>query len=352
MPDCERRRRLAGVAQHVGQRLLDDPVGRGRHLGAQPGRSGRCVHHDRQAGSLHAAHQVGHVREARQLLVRIGEVGLAEGLQHPPDLCERLTAGVLHALHRGPCARGIRLQQQLGELGLNDHDGQPVRDHVVNLAGHPDPLPRGTDLSLGRRGQGKSVAQLPFVAEARSQCEDPPRVEAPAPAVGEVLGGVDPDGSQYGHHGNCECQEARPVRSVPSAGEHGDDEHVDRGGQLDVQPRCSGQQPDGDQRQQHERGAGSPEAQNQRRCGVREGEQDCRPVHEAGSGAGDPQFQLRGHEEKGRHRPVPPGKLRKARPHGHRLRALRCCRLRRSGRSQPTTWGQTVDGWRLRRARI
>ena len=71
-----------------------------------------------------------------------------EHVEHPPQLDQALPARRLHGLEGAPGGRWVGVEHPARRLGLEHHDGERVRDEVVQLAGDPGPL-------LGDRRPGR-----------------------------------------------------------------------------------------------------------------------------------------------------------------------------------------------------
>ena len=166
-------RRLAGVAERVGQRLLDDPVD--RHVEAMPGRPRRAVdlEHGRQAGLADPVDEASQLR--RSPAAGRGRPASSSSLSAPG-------AGAARAIASRPVAStassdasacvGRRRDDLAGRAGLDDHHADGVRDDVVELAGH---MPA---LLGGRRAEPRlALAQR----RARPPSADAPRVEPARP---------------------------------------------------------------------------------------------------------------------------------------------------------------------------
>ena len=167
----------AGVLDHVGQRLLDDPVGRqvdargqvarlavARHVdpharargpGDQPvqvGQPGRGVQRrSRPAGGRRRARlgpgtgagagtQHRADRRSGTARSRVGVVGLPQRAQHPAHLVQRLAAGGLDGAERVPGVTRLGVDHVLAVARLDRDHAHAVRDHVVQFPGDAQSL--------------------------------------------------------------------------------------------------------------------------------------------------------------------------------------------------------------------
>ena len=98
--------------------------------------------------ALYAISVYGEVRYSR-IALAVGGMGvLFQQAEHLAHLGQRGPAGVADG---GECLLGLlgrRVRGVQASVGLDDHDRQPVRDHVVDLAGDPGPLVRDGQLGL------------------------------------------------------------------------------------------------------------------------------------------------------------------------------------------------------------
>src|SRR3954470_22139345 len=135
--------RGAGVLERVGERFLDDAIGRELDAGRQ--RLGFAVD-DEVGGQAGPPQLFGERRE-------VGQAGLGceRGralwlLVHDADeathVGQRLVAGLLDDQQRLARAARVDVEQQARRPALNGHDGHAVRDHVVQVAGDAGPLGR------------------------------------------------------------------------------------------------------------------------------------------------------------------------------------------------------------------
>ena len=167
--------RAPRVLQHVGERLLDDPVqrdvdARGQLAGASP--ATRSVARERRPRGPWPS-------ELRQL----GDAGLGHERVRAPRraagrACARSSATACCPVcwtarsgWRAPL--GVAVEQVLGGAGLDHHDADAVRDHVVQLAGDPGAL--GGDRVLDPRGPlvGQPAACRDSAAWLRSRRRRP-----------------------------------------------------------------------------------------------------------------------------------------------------------------------------------
>ena len=164
---CTRAVRRAGVLEHVGQRLLHDPVRREIDPGGQPAQvavgpssTGRPA--DRTwSTSSSSPRRLGC---GATTVVRGWSAGRAAGASRPA-----LPARVSMAASAARAASGLGVDGPLPGLRLDDDDAHAVRDEVVQLAGDAGPLvgdgPRGLlgQVPLGRR-PGPPVPRSPGAA--------------------------------------------------------------------------------------------------------------------------------------------------------------------------------------------
>jgi hypothetical protein len=126
----------AGVLDDVGQRLLDDPVGRQLDARRQVAHLAVDAELGRQAVRAHLANQLGQVVQGRlrqQVRARV----LAQHRHHPAHLVERAAADPLdRAEHLAGVVLPVGQHPPLG-AGLHHHRRHVVTDHVVQLAGDP-----------------------------------------------------------------------------------------------------------------------------------------------------------------------------------------------------------------------
>ena len=138
--------RARRVAPRVGQRLLDDPVG--RELQARLQRDDLAGHDEPGAGATggvaRSVDQVDKVAQPRLWCSHGDRVGvLPQHAEQPSHLAEGLTCGLADG---GQPLRALgwhARRRQPGRLGLDRDHRDVVGDHVVELAGDPGPLPTG-----------------------------------------------------------------------------------------------------------------------------------------------------------------------------------------------------------------
>ena len=148
------------VLDHVGQRLLHDPVGRQVDARGQLAMLAKAAHvdpHARARGPRDQPVQLGQPwrgkqRRARgrrgQLMTghrrpaRIGVVGLPERTQHPAHLVQRLAAGGLDGAERVPGVTGLAVDHVLTVARLDRDHAHAVCDHVVQFPCDAQPLLR------------------------------------------------------------------------------------------------------------------------------------------------------------------------------------------------------------------
>jgi hypothetical protein len=150
------------VPDHVGQRLLNDPVrgqrGGRRHRGHVPGqvhvhRYPRRADHRRETvqvaetrrgsergnqGGGCARGGCGHARRGWARVV--GFVVAAQQAQQAPQFVERATAGLLDRTQRPECLVGTGRSNPAADARLNGNDAQAVGEHVMQFPGDPQPL--------------------------------------------------------------------------------------------------------------------------------------------------------------------------------------------------------------------
>ena len=128
------------MAHDVDERLLHDAKGGGVDAGRQVDGLAGHLELDGQPGGAHArderadALQRG-LRSERELLV-----AAAQDAEQPPQLAERLAAGLLDRGDGGARALGVGRHGALGGRGLHEHDRDVVGDDVVQLARDPRAL--------------------------------------------------------------------------------------------------------------------------------------------------------------------------------------------------------------------
>ena len=246
--------RRVRVLEHVGQRLLGDPVDAQLQLGRQLARRALDLELDRQARAREPAD------EARQ----IG--ALLAGPQHaeqPAHLGERIAAGLGDLRQRAARRVGILGRGVAAAVGLGDHHRQRVRDDVVQLARDPRALLRRPDLRLLvaldlERGQPGAAADPPVGEQRRHQ------------HLGGDDGGPEDEAVEHAgerrsrrHHRAADerdaqpdrLQPARPVRDQVVEGDQRrqvGDQHVVGDRELDAARRHHGRE-DGDRRARPER---------------------------------------------------------------------------------------------------
>ena len=159
----------AGVLEHVGQRLLGDPVDREARAGRQVARLAHADERGAQAAGPDLLDQradvgLGGLRgEALARAVaqpaRAGEHGHGPGgggrlgaapqhAEQAPHVRERRPAGLGDGAERPGRRRGVGVGRVPAAVGLRDHHGERVGDDVVHLPGDPGAFGRGRDLGL------------------------------------------------------------------------------------------------------------------------------------------------------------------------------------------------------------
>ena len=138
----------AGVAGHVGQRLLHDPVGGQVGPGRQGTRRPLDPGADLQAGRA----------GPRDQAVQLGQAGgggpgrrlvaLAEHVQDRAELPQCVVGGLLDGLQGAAGLARLLVHQVQGHAGLDVDQGDVVGEHVVQLAGDAHALLAGPPLRL------------------------------------------------------------------------------------------------------------------------------------------------------------------------------------------------------------
>ena len=127
----------SGVLKHVGQTLLDDPVGRQVQPAGQDGQVAAGTHVDLHSRLTDLCNQVAEFSQARLGCQGQLAVALAEQAQQAAQLGHGLPPGLLD---RFECLRGgvaARPEHPPLGRGLNHDDAQAVRDDIVQFAGDP-----------------------------------------------------------------------------------------------------------------------------------------------------------------------------------------------------------------------
>jgi hypothetical protein len=259
-----------GVPDHVGQRLLDDPVGRQVEPGRQLGRRPLDPDLDPHPGPGHLGGQGLDLGQAgRRGQAADGPILLAEHAQQPPHLDQGLAAGRLHRDQRLARLLGLAVEHVDPDPGLHG-DAHAVGDHVMELAGDPQPLlgdrPAGQLLAgllqLGRPllgGDGRLLAPPGPVAEPPGRGQDQ-AVDHQAPAVADRPGPGQPDQEEQGLGGAQAGQRDAPR----AAGRHGVDVDQQRDGEHDqVRPQRGERRPGGQPDGQHGQGPAPPHRDGQ-----------------------------------------------------------------------------------------
>ena len=138
-----------GVLEHVGQRLLRDPVHRQPGAGRQGARCAHAHERDPHAAGPHLLDERADVG-LRRLRLELGRraVGAAQHAEQPAHVRERGPAGLADGAERPRRGRGVGVRGVPAAVGLGDHHGQRVGDDVVHLPGDARPLGGGGDLRL------------------------------------------------------------------------------------------------------------------------------------------------------------------------------------------------------------
>lgn len=129
----------AGVADDVGQGLLDDAEGGETGAGRDGGRIALALHGDGEPGGPRLFDQFGQPVEAGGR-GRGGVAGCTEVGEHLTYLVERLLAGPLDRGEGGPGLFRVGIEQRESDPGLHVDDGDAVGQHVVEFAGHAQPF--------------------------------------------------------------------------------------------------------------------------------------------------------------------------------------------------------------------
>ena len=230
------RIRRAGVADDVGQRLLDDAVGGqvdgGRQRERIPGHGER----DRQAGAAGSFDQGVELGQARGGLNGVGVVGLAEHVEDGAQLPEAFLAGGLDGL-QGLGGR-LRLggQHVGGHPGLHVDGGHGVGHHVVQFPGDTQPLlvhlpPGVLGGPVADRGHVGAPVGHRDPGEQRGGDHERDDVEAAAVDVPErVVGGGDRHQHGQRHRGG----RHRPAQADLGGHRVQGQDRGDQGGAVDV----------------------------------------------------------------------------------------------------------------------
>ena len=155
------------MAQHVGRRLLDDPVAGGLDRGGQVG-DRRGPHRDRDP---RLAQPVGERLEVGQRGgggERRAARRIAQHVQGAAQVAERVATGLLDRAQRGMGLGGVAIDQVRSDAGLHVDRGHRVSDGVMDLVrdrqplgGHPLPCLR---LARVRGAPGGDLAGAQQVA--------------------------------------------------------------------------------------------------------------------------------------------------------------------------------------------
>jgi hypothetical protein len=185
------------VADHVGERLLHDPVGGQVHRRRQLG--GRAVDHhpDRRPAPCHPGDQLVELRQARHGRLRpLSAGGLAQHADGRPQLLHRARAGLPDRRQRlaGLLRPAVQDVQRHPRPEVDHRDA--VRHHVVQLPGDPQPLVVGAAARLlgGATAPGpRHHADPQRHQQQRQPGEQHPGelLPAPHPAI------ADPDGDDH-----------------------------------------------------------------------------------------------------------------------------------------------------------
>ena len=177
-------RAAAGMADHVGQRLLGHPVGRGLDRAGQRRAAPPHAELDRDARGAAAFDQLVDVGEGGRRPARRRAVGTgAQDVDQRAELVERVLARRLDRRQRALGQLGLLVDQVQGGPGLHVDQGQVVRHDVVELArdaqlllaGPSSRLLRGAPAARRRRARA-GCARSPWWSRARAAT---PRGRAP-----------------------------------------------------------------------------------------------------------------------------------------------------------------------------
>ena len=220
-----------GVPQHVGHRLLHDPVGGQVETRRQPSEVT-----DHPQGGLHTGQP-----DRLEQLAEPGEPGRRFGLQgvdrrtehpeQPVHLGQRLPSGAFDRLQCGTLLNLVWPQQPPHPAGVQRHHADAVRGQVVQLAGDPQPL-------VGDRRGGTPVRLL-FDAPCvfvRQPCSEGAGGDGPPgqpgttddqPGVGDVGDDgtlLDHDAQRHQHQGDRQGEE-RAAAVIAGRDEDGEQRH-------------------------------------------------------------------------------------------------------------------------------
>lgn len=125
-----------GVTQHVGERLLQNPIALTRHRAGDQVQWPGHLHVEFGAGDAGRFQQPVGLDQSR--MNSGGHVRLAEHAQDSFQIVERVTSDLLDG---GECpCRELRVARRPCRPRLQDGDGQCVSDRVVEFARYPVPL--------------------------------------------------------------------------------------------------------------------------------------------------------------------------------------------------------------------
>ena len=178
----DRRRRLPGVLDHVGERFLDDTVGGQVHARRQCPRRAAYAELDGQPGGGHPLDERAGLVQAGLWPQRPGVLGgapagvfrlarLREQAEHVLELGDGRPAAFLDGQQRRPglVRRGAKYPP--GRARLHHHHADVVRHHVVQLAGDARPLlPDGPAGGLSCSSWSRSSRACEPLARCRLRC--------------------------------------------------------------------------------------------------------------------------------------------------------------------------------------
>ena len=205
-----------GVADHVGQRLLHDPV-RGER---DPRRHGTEIalgdEVDRHAGRADLAQSARDVGERRR---RLGSVASASPSRRTSIRRASSPCGIAGSPRIASSARaasaGCPLDEVGADAGLDGDDAQRVGDDVVQLLGHPLPIGGGVEIGDLDRGRARSLRRAsPGPPGAPGGGGSAARGRTPRPAPTSPVGRIGVEDDDAHHH---QRQRPSPTARIASA---------------------------------------------------------------------------------------------------------------------------------------
>src|SRR5277367_1541779 len=131
---------ITRVLQHIGERLLHDPVHRRAYRRRIRRRFAVDLQGDREARRADAVHEGGELGESGLWFAQlIWLVLITHDVEQPAQLGEGLPAAAFDVGQRLARPGRLVLENTLGRYRLHDHDTDVVRDHVVQLPGETNP---------------------------------------------------------------------------------------------------------------------------------------------------------------------------------------------------------------------